>query len=252
MARPTIIVGNWKMNLGHKDIQAFFETMKGAQGSYQCEAWVTPQFPYLTQVKTLARPLKIKVGAQNCSHQENGAFTGDVSPLALKDLEIDFVILGHSERRTIFKEDNKILNQKMLLALKTGLTVVFCVGETLQEREQGSTEKVIKTQMEEGLKNLSPNDRARLLIAYEPVWAIGTGKTATPAQAQEVHTFIRHKTASACGLDPQGLIILYGGSVKPDNISHLLAEPDIDGALVGGASLKANDFIALCKGKNKT
>ncbi|MBP5296753.1 MAG: triose-phosphate isomerase [Bacteriovoracaceae bacterium] len=248
MARPITIVGNWKMNQSIPEIKAFFAGLKQAQGSYSSQAWVAPQFIHIPLVQTLATECGIKVGSQNCAGHEKGAYTGEVSPVALKEMGVNFTIIGHSERRSLYKETDAELNEKVLLALKQGLTVIFCVGETLEQREKGQMKDVITHQMKEGLKNI-PNGFERVLVAYEPVWAIGTGKTATPEQAEEVHDLIRNKLAGGLGFNPDQLIILYGGSVKPSNINQLLAQKDIDGALVGGASLKAADFVALCQGK---
>ena len=248
MARPITIVGNWKMNQSLPEIKAFFAGLKAAQDSYTSQAWVAPQFIHIPLVQTLAAECGIKVGSQNCAGHEKGAYTGEVSPVALKEMGVDFTIIGHSERRSLYKETDAELNEKVLLALKQGLTVIFCVGETLAQREAGQMKAVITQQMQEGLKNI-PSGFERVLVAYEPVWAIGTGKTATPEQAEEVHDLIRHKLAGGLGFNPAQLTILYGGSVKPSNINQLLTQPDIDGALVGGASLKAPDFVALCQGK---
>ena len=247
--RKKLICGNWKMNQSCAEIKNFFAEMAKHKGTYSADAWVSPQFIHLAMVQELARPLNIKVGAQNCAYKDSGAFTGEVSPLSLKDMNVDFTIIGHSERRTIYKEDDKVLNEKTLLALKNGLQVIFCVGETLEEREAGKTEAVVEKQTLEGLKNIPEDKRADVIIAYEPVWAIGTGKNATKEQAQEVHAFIRNKLLSRVGFNAQKTLVLYGGSVKPSNIAELISQKDIDGALVGGASLKAQDFYQLCLGK---
>ena len=221
----------------HQDtssIEMFFDYLK----NHPCTGWIAPQFIHIPQVLKLAGK-SIKVGAQNCSHQIQGALTGEVSPMALKDMGVDFVLIGHSERRTLFGEDDRLLNEKLLLAQKCGLRVVFCVGETLEERESGKTKDVLSVQLEKGLKGWPGKD---LLIAYEPVWAIGTGKTATPQQAEEIHRFIKEYMAKSHKVVP----VLYGGSVKPDNVKELLAQKNIDGGLVGGASLRGEDFTALC------
>ena len=209
----------------------------------KCLAWIAPQTLHIAILKEIAFTTgSIQVGAQNCAEVDSGAYTGETSPLALADMGVEFVIIGHSERRTIYGEKNELLNQKVLNALKHDLKVIYCVGETLTERESNETFKVIEEQLTIGLKNL-PADKAHLvLLAYEPVWAIGTGKVATAEQAQEVHAFIRGKLEHK----KDETIILYGGSVKPDNLDSLLRKEDIDGALVGGASLKAKDFRQLC------
>ncbi len=246
MKRKIHIVGNWKMNQSLEEIKVFFSELSTLKG-HDCEAWVAPQFIHLPYALELAKKTGfVKVGAQNASHKDKGAFTGDISPLAIKELGCHFVIIGHSERRSFFKESHAILNEKTHLALKSGLTVIFCVGETLEEREAGKTLEVIKTQLVEGLKNISPTQLSQLQIAYEPVWAIGTGKVATPEIAQEVHAFTRTQLEEMFPGKSQEMIILYGGSVNPGNVAGLLSQKDIDGGLVGGASLKASDFKALC------
>lgn len=241
--REVHIVGNWKMNQTLLEISNFFIEMSKMKMELKCKAWIAPQAIHIPILKEIAFTTgSIQIGAQNCCEHDSGAFTGEISPLALADIGVEFVIIGHSERRTIYGEHNELLNKKVLLALKHDLKVIYCVGETLAEREANQTFSVIETQLNIGLQDL-PADKAHLLmIAYEPVWAIGTGKTATTEQAEEVHAFIRGKLT----LNPEKTIILYGGSVKPDNIDSLLREANIDGALVGGASLKAQDFRALC------
>lgn len=241
--REVHIVGNWKMNMTLHEISNFFIEMSKMKMELKCKAWIAPQSLHIPILKEIAFTTgAIQVGAQNCSEHDSGAFTGEISPVALADIGAEFVIIGHSERRTIFKEDNALLNKKVLNALKHGLKVIYCVGETLEEREQNKTMTVLETQIADGLKNLPADQASRLLIAYEPVWAIGTGKVATAEQAEEAHAFIRSKLTHQAGQT----VILYGGSVKPDNIDSLLTKENIDGALVGGASLKASDFRALC------
>jgi triosephosphate isomerase len=241
--REIHIVGNWKMNQTLEEISHFFIEMSKMKMELKCKAWIAPQSLHIPILKEMAFTTgSIQVGAQNCCEYDSGAFTGEISPLALADMGVEFVIIGHSERRTIYGEGNALLNKKVLLALSHGLKVIYCVGETLAERESGLTFQVIETQLHEGLKNLPAEHAANLIIAYEPVWAIGTGKTASSEQAEEVHGFIRSKLA----MNAEKTVILYGGSVKPDNIDSLLSKENIDGALVGGASLKAQDFRALC------
>jgi triosephosphate isomerase len=190
----------------------------------------------------------VKLGAQNVYHEDNGAYTGEISPLMLKSVGCEYVIIGHSERRTIFKESNETINKKIKKALEHGLKVIFCIGETLDEREKNITNDVVKKQVIEGLLDIDEKAISYMIIAYEPVWAIGTGRNATPQQAQDVHKFIRKliedKYSSGIADD---LTIQYGGSVKPDNARELLSQPDIDGALVGGACLKAESFIDIIK-----
>jgi len=241
--RPVHIVGNWKMNMTLHEISNFFIEMSKMKFELKCKAWVAPQALHIPILKEIAFTTgSIQIGAQNCSEHDSGAYTGEISPVALADIGAEFVIIGHSERRTLYKEDNTLLNKKVLNALKHNLKVIYCVGETLDEREQNKTFAVLEEQIREGLKDLPAEKASQLLVAYEPVWAIGTGKVATAEQAEEAHSFIRSKLVHAAG----ETVILYGGSVKPDNIDSLLAKENIDGALVGGASLKASDFRALC------
>lgn len=241
--REVHIVGNWKMNQTLHEISNFFVEMSKMKMELKCKAWIAPQAIHIPILKEIAFTTgSIQVGAQNCCEFVSGAYTGEISPAALADIGAEFVIIGHSERRTIYKEDNELLNKKTLLALDHGLKVIYCVGETLEEREANQTFSIIEKQLNIGLANLSADKAHQLMIAYEPVWAIGTGKTASAEQAEEVHAFIRSKLKQS----PDKTIILYGGSVKPDNIDSLLAKENIDGALVGGASLKAQDFRALC------
>lgn len=241
--REVHIVGNWKMNQTLEEISKFFIEMSKMKMELKCKAWIAPQSLHIPILKEIAFTTgSIQVGAQNCCEHDSGAYTGEVSPLALADMGVEFVLIGHSERRTIYGEKNDLLNKKVLRALSHQLKVIYCVGETLAEREAGQTFSIIETQLLEGLKNLMPEHAHNLMIAYEPVWAIGTGKTATAEEAEEVHGFIRGKLP----LNKEETIILYGGSVKPDNIDSLLNKENIDGALVGGASLKAQDFRALC------
>ncbi len=243
MKRDIHIVGNWKMNQTLQAISDFFVEMSKMKMELKCQAWIAPQALHIPILKEIAFTTgAIAIGAQNCSEHDSGAYTGEISPLALADLGVEFVIIGHSERRTIYKEDNPLLNKKVLAALKHNLKVIYCVGETLLERESNLTFDVLEEQLAEGLKNISSDKLPLLLIAYEPVWAIGTGKTASAEQAEEAHAFIRSKLSAGA----ESTIILYGGSVKPDNIDMLLSKENIDGALVGGASLKAADFRALC------
>lgn len=243
--RKTHIVGNWKMNQSLEEIETFFKQL-GDLSDVTCEAWIAPQGMHLPIL--LEKKLgNFAVGAQNCCEQDSGAFTGELSPKSLKDLGAHFVILGHSERRAIYKEQDELLNKKLHKALENDLVAIFCVGETLTEREDGKVEDVLKVQLNLGLKGLADNHIGKVIIAYEPVWAIGTGKVATPEQAQEVHAFIRKELEAISGFDAASTPILYGGSVKPANVEGLLSNEDIDGALVGGASLKGESFKELCQ-----
>lgn len=246
-SRSNLIVANWKMNQTKKEIQDFFTGLEGlSYNALQGRAWIAPQALHIPLVQKLA-PNGLKVGAQNCAQKTEGAMTGEISPLALKDLGGEFVILGHSERRALFQESDELLNQKMHCALDQKLCVIFCVGETLEQREAEQTLEVIKKQLEQGLKNFPADHTAQLVVAYEPVWAIGTGKTASPEQAQEVHAAIRKMLQDGLSLDAQRIPLLYGGSVKAGNLKELLTQTDIDGGLVGGASLKPSDFKELCQ-----
>ena len=243
MRRPIHIVGNWKMNLTLHEISNFFIEMTKMKMELKCQAWIAPQAIHLPILKEIAFTTgSIHIGAQNCAAEDSGPLTGEVSPMSLADIGAEFVIIGHSERRTFFGENNETLNKKVLGALKNDLKVIYCVGETLEERESNKTFQVIEEQLKAGLANIPKEKADLILIAYEPVWAIGTGKVASPDQAEEVHAFIRSKLTHR----PESTVILYGGSVKPDNIDALLRNENIDGALVGGASLKAQDFRQLC------
>ncbi len=237
------IVGNWKMNQTLQQMSDFFIDMTKIKMAITCRAWIAPQAIHISMLKEMAFTTgAIQIGAQNCSEHDAGAFTGEISALSLADIGVEFVIIGHSERRTLFNEGDELLNKKVLNALKNDLKVIFCVGETLEERAANKTFEVLERQMKIGLLNI-PEDKAHLLLlAYEPVWAIGTGVTATVEQAEEAHSFLRSQLIN----HKEETIILYGGSVKPDNIDSLLRKPNIDGALVGGASLKAQDFKQLC------
>ena len=223
MTREIYIVGNWKMNQKISDIESFFNAMKKIKGKYNCNAWVAPQAMHIETCLRLGKDNGILVGSQNCADHQSGAYTGELSPLSLKDIGAHFSIIGHSERRHIYGEVDNYLNAKTLLALQSGLWAIFCVGEKLEEREAGKTNEVVKRQVTEGLKNIPSEYHDRIIIAYEPVWAIGTGKTATPQQAQEVHSFIRNELLEQINLDAKAISILYGGSVKPGNISELMA-----------------------------
>lgn len=243
--KPKYVVGNWKMNHNLASIKEFFMGLDRMKMELKCEAWIAPQFVHIPILKDLAFSLgKAKIGAQNSAIAESGAHTGEVSPATLADMGVEFVILGHSERRSIYKESNEVINQKVTLALNNSLKVIFCVGETLEERENNKTFEVVRQQLHQGLKGLMWN--SDLMVAYEPVWAIGTGKTATPDQAEEVHAFIRKELSLQFGEQGKVIPLLYGGSVKPDNFGELLSKPSIDGGLVGGASLKIADYGALC------
>ncbi len=249
MSRRPLMAGNWKM---HKTIAESLELAHHLKaevaGLTDRDVLVCPPFTALGAVAGLLAGSGIAVGAQNMSDNLQGAFTGEISAVMLKDAGAVFVILGHSERRQIFGETDALVSKKTRLALDQGLTPIVCVGETLVEREGEKTFTVLETQMAGSLKDLTLESAVKIVIAYEPVWAIGTGKTATPALAQEAHAFLRRRLAALFGPEAADAVrILYGGSVKPDNIDSLMAEPDIDGGLAGGASLKAEDFLRIVK-----
>lgn len=204
-------------------------------------------YPYLAQAQSMLQGSNVAWGAQNLSPHEKGAFTGAVAPGMLVDFGCRYVIIGHSERRALFHESNDIASAKFDAAIKFGMTPIFCVGETLDERERGVTEQVVGGQLDVVLNHVGAQALAKAVVAYEPVWAIGTGKTATPEQAQAVHAFIRQRVAQMDNEVAQGLRILYGGSMKPGNAAELMGMPDIDGGLIGGASLVAEEFVAICR-----
>lgn len=250
--RRKVIAGNWKMN---NDISATIslitEIKKGVNDQTKADVIVCPPFTSLETTQTLLKDSQIKYGAQNMYFEESGAFTGEISPLMLKSVGCEYVILGHSERRTIFHETDSIINKKIKTAVKHNLKPIFCIGETLEEREKGITFEVCERQVRQGLDGLSESELSNLIIAYEPVWAIGTGKTATSQQAEEVHLFIRNLVAKLFSKNlADNLVIQYGGSVKPENAKELLSQPDIDGALVGGACLKADSFLKIIEAAN--
>ncbi len=249
--RKPIIAGNWKMYKTPAQAKALAQEIRADLDQAvlsEREVVLCPPFVDLTVVEEAVRGFGIGLGAQNFYPKEEGAFTGEVSAPMLKELGVTYVIIGHSERRQYFKEDDGFVNQKVLAALKNGLKPILCVGERLDEMEANLTEKRIETQLTGGLKDVSPEGLSSLVVAYEPVWAIGTGKNATPQQAQDVHCFIRGWVAAKFGKEmADRLRIQYGGSVKVENAASLLTQPDIDGALIGGASLSAGSFLAIVK-----
>ncbi len=250
MARK-IIAGNWKMNLVHKDainligkISDFCEseTLNGI------EVVVAPTFLDLVEANEITNGKKLNIAAQDCNDQEVGAYTGEVSTEMLKAINNQIVIIGHSERREYYGDTDEFVNSKLKRVLKTGLIPILCVGESLADRKAANQEKVVASQLEGALRGLEADDLADLTIAYEPVWAIGTGETASPQQAQDMHQFIRtYLNANYNAIVSEETSILYGGSVKPDNAKELFSQPDIDGGLIGGASLKYDDFTQLIK-----
>ncbi|MEW6334862.1 MAG: triose-phosphate isomerase [Thermodesulfobacteriota bacterium] len=246
MIRP-VIAGNWKMNKTVAESVAFATRLRGAYASPPAaEVIIAPPFTALHAVAEVIRGSFIGLAAQNLHEAQKGAFTGEISGGMLSEAGCTCVIIGHSERRTHFGEGDDRIGLKLQAALTAGLKPIFCIGESLQQREEGLTEALIEHQLKEGLKNLSADDIGHLMIAYEPVWAIGTGKTASPEQAGEVHRFIRGWVARRCGPEPAAALpILYGGSVTPDNIVGLMTQPDINGGLIGGASLEVDSFIRM-------
>lgn len=247
--RKPIIAGNWKMyKTVERAINLVGELAELVNDVKEVEVVVCPPFTALDAVLDTAAGTNVKVGAQNMHWETEGAFTGEISPLMLKQMGCSYVILGHSERRQYFGETDENVNKKLKSSFKYQLVPIVCVGETLEQREQGITEQVIKTQVEAGLANLESGEVSGLVVAYEPVWAIGTGKTASNSDAQQVIGFIRKTIAQMYGNElAEQVRILYGGSVKPDNIKALMEEKDIDGALVGGASLEAQSFAQIVK-----
>jgi len=244
--RKYYIAGNWKMHMTVSEAVALATELVAKLGKSNERVMIAPPFTALAAVAQVIKGSSLVLGAQNMGPETKGAHTGEISPLMLKDLGVKAVILGHSERRHSYLETDELINRKVLLALEQGLQPILCVGETLAEREAGRLEAVVGGQVREGLKGVSAEALAMVTIAYEPVWAIGTGKTATPEDADAVHGFIRTVLSSLYGeAAAKAMVIQYGGSVKADNAAELMAKPNIDGALVGGASLKAETFVPI-------
>jgi triosephosphate isomerase len=245
--RRKLISGNWKMNGSLASNAALLEGIKAGLGQAGCDIAVCAPAPYLTQCQQLLSGTLIAWGAQDVSEHESGAYTGEVAASMLTDFACRYVILGHSERRAYHGESDELVGRKAVRALSHGLIPIVCVGETLEEREAGQTETVVGRQLDAVLAAIGAAGLANLVIAYEPVWAIGTGKTATPQMAQDVHAFLRSRMNTVDAQAAQGVRILYGGSMKPDNAAELLAMADIDGGLIGGAALKAGDFLSIIR-----
>jgi len=245
MSRKPLIAGNWKMNGSRKDAETLAGGIAAATKNSQAEVLVCPPFVHLAAVASSITGSNVQLGAQNVSERGDGAFTGEISCSMLKDMACDYVIVGHSERRELYAEHSGLVVEKAKVAASGGISPIVCVGETLADRESGRTEQVIDEQLAPLFAH-SAESYAGLVIAYEPVWAIGTGKTASPEQAQEVHAYIRSRLASWNGEAAAGMRLLYGGSVKPDNAKELFSMADVDGGLVGGASLKVESFEAIC------
>lgn len=245
--RKPIVVGNWKMFTNIETATNLSKSLKeNLKEIIGMEMGVCPPFTYLTTVKSILEGSNINLGAQNSYWKKEGAFTGEVSPDMLKDIGCKYAIVGHSERRHQMNETDEMVNNKIKACLASGLTVILCIGELIEEMQENKTETVLRRQLETGLAGITPEQTQKTIIAYEPVWAIGTGKTATPDLAQKTHSFIRKFISNLFNETiAQNMRIMYGGSVKPGNIAELSAQTDIDGALVGGASLKADSFTDL-------
>lgn len=246
--RKKIVAGNWKMNMNLEDGLALAKELndKLSKSTQNCDVIICTPFIHLASVAKVIDKNVMGLGAQNCADKESGAFTGEVSAEMVKSTGAQYVILGHSERRGYYGETLEILKQKVLLALKHGLKIIFCIGESLEEREAGKQNEVVRTELEGSVFNLSSEEFSNITIAYEPIWAIGTGKTATSDQAEEIHAYIRSIIEEKYGKDiADSTSILYGGSCKASNAPELFAKSDIDGGLIGGASLKAADFIGI-------
>jgi triosephosphate isomerase len=246
--RSKLVAGNWKMHGGLSQNRDLLNAIVAATGNLNgASVAVCAPFPYLSQVQSMLQNTPISWGAQNVSQYQQGAYTGEVSASMLTDFGCRYVIVGHSERRALYGEDSKMVARKFTAAQTAGLTPILCIGETLEQREASITEQVVAEQLDAVIDSAGINALAKSVLAYEPVWAIGTGKTATPQQAQDVHQFIRGRVAATAAKVADELKILYGGSVKASNARELFAMPDIDGGLIGGASLVADDFIAICR-----
>ena len=248
MARKKIVAGNWKMNTNLQEGVALAkeinEALKAAQP--KCDVIIAVPFTHLASINAVIDPAKLGLGAENCANHKSGAYTGEVSAPMVASTGATYVILGHSERRQYYGETSEILKEKVALALENNLTPIFCIGEVLEERENGTYNEVVKKQIEEALFNLSAEDFGKIILAYEPVWAIGTGKTATDDQAEDMHAFIRGVIADRYGKEvAENTSILYGGSCKPSNAPQLFAKPDVDGGLIGGASLECGSFMGI-------
>ncbi len=243
--RKPIIAGNWKMNKTIAEALEFVNEVKDKVQNNKVEAVICAPFTLLKDLKEATKGTNIKIGAQNMHYEESGAFTGEISPAMLKELNIDYVVIGHSERREYFNETDETVNKKVLKALEVGIDPILCCGETLEEREAGKTKEVCKVQVEKALENVKKEDLSKVVIAYEPIWAIGTGKTATSEDANDVIKYIREVVANLYGELANEVRIQYGGSVKPQNVAEIMSQSDIDGALVGGASLASSDYTQL-------
>jgi triosephosphate isomerase len=253
MARTPLLAGNWKMHKDHLEAIQLVQQLVyhlDERDYERSEIVVIPPFTALRSIQTLidGDRLQVGLGAQNCHYEESGAFTGEISPVMLSRLAVRYVVCGHSERRHVFGEDDETVNRKVRAVLAHGMRPILCVGETDEERERGEAEDVVARHVARGLEGVKPDQAAEVVVAYEPVWAIGTGKTATPGDANEMCGFARTQIGEALGADAADTVrVQYGGSVKPGNVAELMRQAEIDGALVGGASLQADDFAAICR-----
>lgn len=244
--RKPIIAGNWKMNKTSAEAVKFIDEIKESVNGTDVEAVICAPFTALKDLKQAAEGTDIKIGAQNMHYEESGAYTGEISASMLSEIGVDYVIIGHSERRQYYNETDETVNKKIKKAFESRITPIFCVGETLEQRESDKTKEIVKDQIEKGLEGLSKENAKEIVIAYEPIWAIGTGKTASSTDANEVIAYIRETIKDIYSEEiSEEVRIQYGGSVKPSNVEEIMNESDIDGALVGGASLEAKDFIEL-------
>lgn len=247
MRRP-MVAGNWKMHGTRASVATLLDGIQSGMGNVRnCDVAVCPPFVFLPQVQSQLKGSSVVWGAQNLSHEKSGAFTGEISAEMLVEVGCTCVIVGHSERRALYSEPDALVAQKYAAAQAAGLTPIFCVGELLEERESGATESVVARQLDAVLSTSGAASLARAIIAYEPVWAIGTGRTASPQQAQDVHAFIRARIRTQDAKVADGVRILYGGSVKASNAAEIFGMADVDGGLIGGASLKAEEFLAICQ-----
>ncbi len=247
--RKKIVAGNWKMNMNLEEGLSFAKSVEQYfkdKPSKNAEVILCTPYIHLNGVSEILKKSKVGLGAQNCASEASGAYTGEVSAGMIRSTGAQYVIIGHSERRTYYHENDTLLNKKTILAIGSGLNVIFCCGEVKDERESGRHFEVVRRQLQDGLFSVPAADMEKIVIAYEPVWAIGTGLTATPEQAQEMHHFIRGLVKEKYGQDcAEQLTILYGGSCKPSNAAEIFSKPDVDGGLIGGASLKKEDFVAI-------
>ena len=249
--RQVLVAGNWKMNGSRESIRSLLDGVTGGMGDVKsAEVAVCAPAIYIPLVEELLTGSAVAWGGEDLSVHASGAYTGEIAASMLNDFHCKYVIIGHSERRTYHDESDELVAEKYEAAMQAGLIPIFCIGETLEQREQGITNDVVARQVDAVINKLGVAALAKGVIAYEPVWAIGTGKTATPEQAQEVHAFIRSRVAASDASIAEAIQILYGGSMNAANASDLLAQPDIDGGLIGGASLKAEDFLAIAKAAN--